>query len=70
MVACRPADGYAERIVVPLGVDLEQATTAVERGRADLLLDEPPTDRLHEIETRFSAQSHPFTELERVRSCS
>jgi YVTN family beta-propeller protein len=56
--------GYADGIVFRYGVALEEATSAVERGQADLLLDEPPTDRLHQIETRFSAQSHPFTGLE------
>jgi peptide/nickel transport system substrate-binding protein len=56
--------GYADRIVFRYGVDLKEATDEVESGRADLLLDEPPTDRLHEIETRFSAQSHPFRELD------
>jgi peptide/nickel transport system substrate-binding protein len=56
--------GYADRIVFRYGVALEEATDEVESGRADLLLDEPPTDRLHEIETRFSAQSHPFRQLD------
>src|SRR5262249_44317972 len=32
-------------------------------GQADLLLDSPPANRLQEIRTQFSAQSHPFTQL-------
>jgi YVTN family beta-propeller protein len=60
--AAQPA-GYADRIVFRFGVNVEQATTAVERGQADVLLDEPPTDRVREIQTRFSAQSHPYTNL-------
>jgi YVTN family beta-propeller protein len=60
--AAQPA-GYANRIIFRFGVDIEQATSEVERGQADLLLDEPPTDRLQEIQTRFSAQSHPYTNI-------
>ena len=55
--------GYADRIVFEFGVDIEQATTAVEDGRADVLLDTPPEDKLQEIATRFSAQSHPYTNI-------
>jgi YVTN family beta-propeller protein len=60
--AAQPA-GYADRIVFRFGVDLERATSQVEQGQADLLLDSPPADTLQEIRTRFSAQSHPFTQL-------
>ena len=55
--------GFAERIVFTFNVDLQQATNEVERGQADLLLDDPPMDRKQEIQTRFSAQSHPYTWL-------
>ena len=55
--------GYADQIVFEFGVDIEQATTAVEHGQADVLLDTPPEDRLQEIATRFSAQSHPYTSI-------
>ncbi len=55
--------GYPQRIVFRYGVDLQKATTDVEQGRADLILDEPPADRLEEVRTRFAAQSHPHTGL-------
>ncbi len=55
--------GYAERIVFTFDVGIEQATSAVEHGQADVLLDPPPEDRLQEIATRFSAQSHPYTSI-------
>ncbi len=55
--------GYAAQIVFMFGVDIEQATSAVEHGQADVLLDTLPEDRLQEIATRFSAQSHPYTSI-------
>src|SRR5262249_42754761 len=55
--------GYADRIEFTFGEDIEQATADVEQGAADLLLDDPPSDRLQEIATRYTAQSHQSTGL-------
>ena len=53
-------DGYADAIVWKLGVNLDNALTAVEQGRADWVLNyEPlPRDRRREIRTRYAAQTH------------
>lgn len=55
--------GYPEEIIIRFGVDLDQATTDVEQGRADVLLDTPPTQRMPEIRTRYAAQNHPYLQL-------
>jgi peptide/nickel transport system substrate-binding protein len=51
-------DGYPDRIVWRSGASTEAAVTAVEHGQADYTLDPPPTDRLHELQTRFASQLH------------
>jgi len=57
--AAQPA-GFPEEIVIRFGLDLDRATSDVEAGRADLLLDTPDPSRREEIRTRFPAQSHPY----------
>jgi peptide/nickel transport system substrate-binding protein len=54
--------GYPDRIVYRFGVDTSAQTSMVERGRADVMLDSPPSGRLREIATRFPNQAHPFVE--------
>ena len=54
--------GYPERIVYRFGVDPSAATTMVERGQADVMLDSPPSRRLREIATRFPSRAHSFVE--------
>ncbi len=53
--AARP-DGYPDRIVMRTGVDNSAATTAIERGSADVMLDSPPANRFAELQTRFASQ--------------
>ena len=60
--AAAQPDGYPDRIVYLLGADPSAETTAVEKGRANITLDSPPSDRLREIATRFPSQAHPFVE--------
>ena len=52
--------GYPDRLVWTFGVAPEQATTMVERGRADIMIDAPPEQRLPEIARRFPGQAHPY----------
>jgi YVTN family beta-propeller protein len=54
--------GYPDRIVYRFGLNTSAETSAVEQGRADIMLDSPPPDRLREIATRFPSQAHPFVE--------
>jgi len=54
--------GFPDRIIYRFGVDPSAEVTLVERGRADVMLDSPPTGRLREIATRFPSQAHRFVE--------
>lgn len=51
-------DGYPDRIVMKLGLPLEDATTQVEKGEADWMFDIPPADRLNELATKYASQIH------------
>jgi YVTN family beta-propeller protein len=51
-------DGYPDEIVWHPNADPETAVTAVERRKADVLLQAPPADRLSELRTRFARQLH------------
>jgi len=53
--AARP-DGYPDKMIMRTGVSASAATTAVERGSADVMLDPPPANRLAELNTRFASQ--------------
>jgi YVTN family beta-propeller protein len=53
-------DGYADEIVWRLGIRPQDEVTAIERGRADWMLDLDalPAERRSEVETRFASQLH------------
>jgi YVTN family beta-propeller protein len=53
-------DGYADAILWRLGVEPQDAVTAIERGRADWMLDLDalPANRRSEVQTRFASQLH------------
>ena len=51
-------DGYVDRIVQRFGLSGEAAVTQVERGQADWVADDVPSDRLREMLGRFSSQTH------------
>src|SRR5262249_3967690 len=55
--------GFADRITIELGVPTDEGTARVESGDADLLLDAPAPRELSKIQTRYSAQIHPFAQL-------
>lgn len=57
-------DGNPDRLVWTFGIDPEQATTMVERGRADVMLDQPPESRLPEIARLFPSRAHPYVNQE------
>lgn len=56
--AAAQPDGYPNRIKLTIGLPLEDATTEVEKGQADWMYDNPPTDRLNEVATRYGHQIH------------
>ncbi len=49
-------DGYPDTIQYDFGLTDEAQVTAVENGEADWMFDQPPTDRLGEIGTKFQTQ--------------
>ena len=56
-------DGYPDRIVWRAFKETSQAVSAVEHGTADWLYFTAPglsTEQIHEIETNYAAQTHPF----------
>src|SRR5262249_11072595 len=50
-------DGYPSRIVLSVYPNQEQAVRDVERGTIDVL-PSPPTDRIHELATRYANLLH------------
>jgi len=61
--------GFPNRIVVNAAVSLDAATTAIERGKADVMVGfGPPPNRLQEVETRYASQVHvhPYSAVEYV----
>ena len=60
--AAAQPQGYPDRIEWQLGVQYEDAVTAVEQGKADWLFGGPPPDRVDEVRTRFADQVHVFQE--------
>ena len=58
-------EGYVDEIDYDFGLTDEAEVTAVENGQADWMFDQPPTDRLGEIGTRFTKQVHltPLTAM-------
>jgi peptide/nickel transport system substrate-binding protein len=51
-------DGYPDVIQYDFGLTDEAEVTAVQNGEADWMYDQPPTDRLGEIGTKFKDQVH------------
>ena len=56
--------GNPDRLVWRFGIDPNRATTMVERGRADVMLDAPPERKLPEIARLFPSQAHPYVNQE------
>jgi peptide/nickel transport system substrate-binding protein len=51
-------DGYADEIIQSFGLTDEAEVTEIENGQADWMLEQPPSDRLNEIGTKYSSQVH------------
>lgn len=51
-------DGYPDVVQYDFGLTEEAAVTAIEKGEADWMYDQPPTDRLVELGTKFMEQVH------------
>ena len=51
-------DGYPDTVQYDFGLTDEAEVTAVQNGEADWMFDQPPTDRLGEIGTKFKDQVH------------
>ncbi len=49
-------DGYPDTVQYDFGLTDEAEVTAVQNGEADWMFDQPPTDRLGEIGTKFKEQ--------------
>jgi peptide/nickel transport system substrate-binding protein len=58
-------DGYADEIVYDFGLTDEAEVTAVQNGEADWMFDQPPSDRLAELGTKYQDQVHinPLTAI-------
>jgi peptide/nickel transport system substrate-binding protein len=57
--------GYPDEIDETFGLTAEAEVTSVENGQADWMYDTPPSDRLVEISSKYSAQAHinPLTAM-------
>jgi peptide/nickel transport system substrate-binding protein len=55
--AAQPA-GYPDEIDYDFGLTDEAEVTAVENGQADWMFDQPPSDRLNELGTKYSELVH------------
>jgi peptide/nickel transport system substrate-binding protein len=51
-------DGYPDQIQIKLSLTSEAEVTQVEQGQADWMYDQPPSDRLNEIATKYQNQVH------------
>jgi peptide/nickel transport system substrate-binding protein len=51
-------DGYADEIIESFGLTDEAEVTQIENGQADWMLEQPPSDRLNEIGTKYASQVH------------
>src|SRR6266511_976826 len=51
-------DGYPDRIVFLIGGNSERSVTAVERGKADLIVEALPADRIDEVKAQYASQLH------------
>ena len=50
--------GNPDKIVMKIGLPLEDATTQIQNGQADWMYDTPPADRLGELSEKFEKQIH------------
>ncbi len=50
--------GYPDKIDIRLSLTSEAEVTMVEKGQADWMYDQPPSDRLNEIATQYTNQVH------------
>ena len=50
--------GYPDKIDIRLSLTSEAEVTMVEHGQADWMYDQPPSDRLNEIATKYTNQVH------------
>ena len=50
--------GNPDKIVMKIGLPLEDATTQIQNGEADWMYDTPPADRLGELSEKFEQQVH------------
>lgn len=55
-------NGFPDRLIWRFGLDASAETSAVERGRADVMADSPPPGRLRQITIHYPAQAHPYVE--------
>lgn len=51
-------DGYPDVVQYDFGLTEEAMVTAIQKGEADWMYDQPPTDRLVEIGTKYQDQVH------------
>jgi len=51
-------DGYPDEINYDFGLTDEAEITAIQNGQADWTSDQPPTDRLAELGTKYAKQTH------------
>ena len=51
-------DGYPDQIEIKLSLTSEAEVTQVEQGQSDWMYDQPPSDRLNEIATKYPDQVH------------
>jgi peptide/nickel transport system substrate-binding protein len=58
-------DGYADEIDYDFGLTDEAEVTAVQNGQADWMFDQPPTDRLGELGSKYAKYVHitPLTAM-------
>ena len=50
--------GNPDKIVMKIGLPLDEATTQIEQGQADWMYDIPPAGRLGEISSKYESQVH------------
>jgi peptide/nickel transport system substrate-binding protein len=51
-------DGLPDFIVEKFGLSVEAEVTAVENNQADWMFDQPPSDRLNEMSTKYASRVH------------
>ena len=51
-------DGNPDVLVEKFGLSVESEVTAVENNQADWMFDQPPSDRLNELSTKFASRVH------------